>query len=43
MEVYRLEKAIENEELDLELAIGQIKKEMEELSQLLQRRKDLAT
>ena len=41
MEVYRLEKAIENENLDLELAIGQLKKEKEKLSQSLQRRKDL--
>ena len=32
-----------NEKLDLELAIGHLKKEKEQLSQSLQRRKDLAT
>ena len=34
--------AIENEKLDLELAIAQLKKENEQLSQSLKRRKDLA-
>ena len=42
MEVYRLDKAIDNEKLDLELAIGQLKKAKEQLSQSLKRRKDLA-
>ena len=42
MEVFRLDKAIDNEKLDLELAIGQLKKEKEQLSQYLKRRKDLA-
>ena len=38
-----MEKAIENEKLDLELAIGQFKKEKEQLSQSLKRRKNLAS
>ena len=42
MKVYRLEKTIENEKLDLELAIGNLRKEKEHLSQSLQRRKELA-
>ena len=42
MEVFRLDKAIDNEKLDLELAIGQLKKEKEKLSQSLKRRKDIA-
>ena len=42
MEIFRLEKAIDNEKLDLELAIGQLKKAKEQLSQSLKRRKDLA-
>ena len=42
MEVFRLDKAINNEKLDLKLAIGQLKKEKEQLSQSLKRRKDLA-
>ena len=36
-----LDKDIENEKLDLEWAIGQLKKEKEQLSQSLKRRKDL--
>ena len=40
MEVYRLDKAIDNENLDLELVIGQLKKEKEKLYQSLKRRKD---
>ena len=32
MEVYRLDKAIDNEKLDLELAIEKLKKEKEKLS-----------
>ena len=42
MEVFRLDKAIDNEKLDLELAVGQLKKAKEQLSQSLKRRKDLA-
>ena len=42
MDVYRLDKAIDNENLDLKLAIGQIKKAKEQLSQSLKRRKYLA-
>ena len=42
MEVFRLDKAIDNEKLDLELAIAQLKKEKEKLSQSLKRRKELA-
>ena len=41
MEIFRLEKAIENEKLDLEMAIGQLKEEKEHLSQSLKRRKEL--
>lgn len=33
MEVHKLEKAIENEKLDLELAISNLSKEKEHLSQ----------
>ena len=43
MEVYMLDKAIENEKLDLEIAIGQINKLKEKLSQSLKRRKNIAT
>ena len=42
MEVFRLDKAIDNEKLDLEMVIAQLKKEKEKLSQCLKRRKDLA-
>ena len=42
MEVYRLDNYINNEKLDLELAIGKLKKEKEQLSQSLKRRKGLA-
>ena len=42
MEVFRLDKEIDNEKLDLELAIGQLKKAKEKLSQSLKSRKDLA-
>ena len=35
MEIYRLDKAIENEKLDLEMAIAQLKEAKEELSQSL--------
>ena len=41
MEVIRLDKTINNEKLDLELAIEQLKKEKEKISQSLKRRKDL--
>ena len=42
MEIFRLDKAIDNEKLDLEMAIAQLKKEKVKLSQSLKRRKDLA-
>lgn len=42
MEVYKLDKAIDNEKLDLELAIGRLKKPKQQLSQSLKRRKALA-
>ena len=42
MEIFRLDKAIENEKLDLEMAIAQLKEEKEHLSQSLKRRKKLA-
>ena len=41
MEIFRLDKAIENEKLDLELAIAQLKEAKEHLSQSLKRRKEL--
>ena len=43
MEVFTLDKAIDNEKRDLELAIGQLKKAKKQLSQLLKRRKYIAT
>ena len=39
MEVFRLDKAIDNEKMDLELAIGKLKKEKEKFSLSLKRRK----
>ena len=42
MEIFRLDKAIDNEKLDLEMAITQLNKAKEKLSQFLKRRKDLA-
>ena len=42
MDVFRLDKAIDNEKLDLELFIGQLKKAKKKLSQSLKRRKELA-
>ena len=42
MEIFRLEKVIENEKLDLEMAMVQLKKEKDHLSQSLKRRKELA-
>ena len=41
-EIFRLDKAIDNERLDLEMAIAQLKKEKEHLSYSLKRRKELA-
>ena len=42
MEIFRLDKSIENEKLDLELAMAQLKEAKENLSQSLKRRKELA-
>ena len=42
MEIFRLEKAIENEKLDLEMATVQLNEAKEHLSQSLKRRKELA-
>ena len=42
MEIFRLEKSIDNENLALEMAISQLKKAKEKLSQSLKRRKELA-
>ena len=42
MEIFRLEKVIENEKLDLEMAIVQLKEAKEHLSQSLKRIKELA-
>ena len=42
MEIFRLDKAFDNEKLDLEMVIAQLKKAKEQLSQSLKRRKDLA-
>lgn len=42
MGVYMLENAIKNEKFDLELAIGQLKKEKGNISQSFQGRKKLA-
>ena len=42
MEIFRLDKEIENEKIDLEMAIVQLKEEKENLSQYLKRRKELA-
>ena len=39
MEVFKLNKAIDNEKLDLEMFVVQLKKEKEKLSQSLKRRK----
>ena len=41
MEIFRLNKAIENEKLDLEMAIAQLKEAKKHLSQSLKRRKNL--
>ena len=42
MEIFRLDKAIENEKLDLEMAIIELNEAKEHLSQSLKRRKELA-
>ena len=42
MEIVRLDKALDNEKLDLEMAITQLKKVKEKLSQSLKRRKYIA-
>ena len=42
MEIFRLDKAIDNEKWDLEMAIAQLKKAKEQLSQSLKRIKYLA-
>ena len=42
MEIFKLDKAIDNEKLDLEMVIAQLKKEKEQLSQSLKRRKEIA-
>jgi len=42
MEIFRLDKDIENENLDLEIAMVQLKEAKEHLSQSLKRRKELA-
>lgn len=42
MKIFRLDKAIENEKLDFEMAMAQLKEEKEHLSQSLKRRKELA-
>ena len=41
MEIFKLDKAINNEKLDMEMAIVQLKKAEEKLSQSLKRRNDL--
>ena len=42
MEILRLDKVIDNKKLDLEMAIAQLKKAKDHLSQSLKRRKELA-
>ena len=42
MEIFKLDKAIDNEKLDLEMAIAQLKKSKEHLSQSIKRRKKIA-
>ena len=42
MEIFKLDKAIENEKLDLEMALVQLKEAKEHLSLSLKRRKELA-
>ena len=42
MEIFRIDKAIDNEKIDLDMAIAQLKKAKEQLFQSLKRRKELA-
>ena len=42
MEIFKFDKVIENEKLDLEMAIVQLKEAKEHQSQSLKRRKELA-
>ena len=42
MEIFKLDKAIDNEKLDLKMVVAQLKKAKEQLSQSLKIRKDLA-
>ena len=42
MEIFRLDKEIENEKLDLEMAIAQLKEAKEKFSQSLRRRKKIS-
>ena len=42
MEIFKLDKAIENEKLDLEMAMAQLKEVKEHLTQSIKRRKELA-
>ena len=42
MEIFRLDKVIDKEKLDLKMAIVQLMKEKEQVSQSLKRKKDLA-
>ena len=42
MEIFRLEKVIENEKLDLEMAMVQLKEAKKHLFQSLKRRKEIA-
>ena len=42
MEIFKLDKDIDNEKLDVEMTIAQLKKEKEHLSQSLRKRKELA-
>ena len=39
MEIFKLDKAIDNEKLDLEIVIAQLKKEKKQLFQFLERNK----
>ena len=42
MEIFKLDKSIENEKLDLKMAMAQLNEAKEHLSQSLKRRKELA-
>ena len=42
MEIFKLDKSIENEKLDLKMAMAQLKEAKEHLSHSLKRRKELA-